>query len=140
MIIIEYLCAPGHKGLYAPMGVGFIALRDNVEIGTIIEGGTGSNSMKLAQPDNMPERLESGTLNNVGIIGLCAGIDFVVGKSVSSIYKHEKNLEIYLQKNLRKIIMLRYILQALMMLFLRRYCRLTIKIIRQGKNSLLYWL
>ena len=84
------------------MGIGFIALRDNVEIGTIIEGGTGSNSMKLAQPDNMPERLESGTLNNVGIIGLCAGIDFVVGKSVSSIYKHEKNLMKYIYGELAK--------------------------------------
>ena len=72
------------------MGIGFIALSDNAKLGTIIEGGTGSNSMKLAQPDNMPERLESGTLNNVGIIGLCAGIDFVVGKSVSSIYKQKK--------------------------------------------------
>ena len=95
--------------------------------------------MKLAQPDNMPERLESGTLNNVGIIGLCAGIDFVVGKSVSSIYKHEKILMKYITANLRKIIMLRYILQALMMLFLRRYCRLTIKIIRRKKQPL-FWL
>lgn len=99
---IDILCAPGHKGLYAPMGIGFIALRDNVEISTIIEGGTGSNSMKLVQPDNMPERLESGTLNNVGIIGLCAGIDFVVGKSVSSIYKHEKNLMKYIYGELAK--------------------------------------
>lgn len=99
---INILCAPGHKGLYAPMGTGFIALDDNTELDTIIEGGTGSNSMNLAQPDNMPEKLESGTLNNVGISGLLAGSKFVKTKGVANIYKHEKGLMQYVYTELSK--------------------------------------
>lgn len=99
---IDILCAPGHKGLYAPMGTGFIALGDNIKLDTIIEGGTGSESMNLAQPDNMPERLESGTLNNVGISGLLAGTRFVNAKGISNIYKHENRLMQYVYKELSK--------------------------------------
>ena len=99
---INILCAPGHKGLYAPMGTGFIALDDNIKLDTIIEGGTGSNSMNLEQPDNMPERLESGTLNNVGISGLLAGSNFVKAKGISNIYKHEKSLMQYVYTELSK--------------------------------------
>ncbi len=99
---IDILCAPGHKGLYAPMGTGFITLGDNIMLDTIVEGGTGSNSMKLAQPDNMPERLESGTLNNIGIAGLSAGADFVSSKGILSIYKHENSLMKYIYTELAK--------------------------------------
>ena len=99
---IDILCAPGHKGLYAPMGTGFITLGDNIKLDTIIEGGTGSESMNLAQPDNMPERLESGTLNNVGISGLLAGTRFVNAKGISNIYKHENRLMQYVYKELSK--------------------------------------
>lgn len=99
---IDILCAPGHKGLYAPMGTGFIALGENIKLDTIIEGGTGSESMNLAQPDNMPERLESGTLNNVGISGLLAGTRFVNAKGISNIYKHENRLMQYVYKELSK--------------------------------------
>ena len=99
---IDILCAPGHKGLYAPMGAGFITLGDNIMLDTIVEGGTGSNSMKLAQPDNMPERLESGTLNNIGIAGLSAGADFVGSKGILSIYKHENSLMKYIYTELAK--------------------------------------
>lgn len=99
---IDILCAPGHKGLYAPMGTGFITLGENIKLDTIIEGGTGSESMNLAQPDNMPERLESGTLNNVGISGLLAGTRFVNAKGISNIYKHENRLMQYVYKELSK--------------------------------------
>lgn len=99
---IDILCASGHKGLYAPMGTGFTALGDNIKLDTIIEGGTGSESMNLAQPDNMPERLESGTLNNVGISGLLAGTRFVNAKGISNIYKHENRLMQYVYKELSK--------------------------------------
>lgn len=86
---IDILCAPGHKGLYGPMGTGFMAVNENIELDTIIEGGTGSSSMNLSQPDFLPDRFESGTLNNSGIIGLGAGVDFVRSKGIGNIYNHE---------------------------------------------------
>lgn len=74
---IDYLCMPGHKGLYGPMGTGMLISTQGEMLSTLIEGGTGSVSQELAQPDFMPDRLESGTLNTAGIIGLSAGLDFV---------------------------------------------------------------
>ncbi|MCR4926011.1 MAG: aminotransferase class V-fold PLP-dependent enzyme [Clostridiales bacterium] len=95
---IDYLCMPGHKGLYGPMGTGAIVCREPEILNTIIEGGTGSLSSKLEQPDFYPDRFESGTVNAIGIIGLSAGIDFVKSKSVKRIHDHE----IKLIKEIRK--------------------------------------
>lgn len=67
---IDYLCIPGHKGLYAPMGSGALLCRRADELKTIIEGGTGSASVQAVQPSFLPDRLESGTLNVPAICGL----------------------------------------------------------------------
>lgn len=95
-------CVAGHKGLYGPMSAGFIALDDDIVPETIIEGGTGSSSLMLSQPDFLPDRLESGTLNNSSVIGLGAGIDFVTQKGMSKIYSHELGLVSFVYKELEK--------------------------------------
>ena len=69
---------PGHKGLYGPMGTGALYIADGVDVQPLRRGGTGSSSQSVYQPDEMPERLESGTLNLPGIAGLRAGIEFVM--------------------------------------------------------------
>lgn len=99
---ISVYCAAGHKGLYGPMSTGFAAVDDDILPDTIIEGGTGSSSLMLAQPDFLPDRLESGTLNNSGIIGLGAGIDFVMKKGITKIYNHELGLVRFVYKELKK--------------------------------------
>lgn len=99
---ISALCAPGHKGLYGMMGSGFLSLLDDITLQTIIEGGTGSFSGTLDQPDIMPDRLESGTLNNSGIIALGAGIDFINSKKMDKIYSHEHSLINYLYEEMKK--------------------------------------
>ena len=73
---IDYLCVAAHKGLYAPMGTGILITRNDIK-NTIIEGGTGTDSISLIQPDYMPEKFESGTVNLPGIAGINAGIKFV---------------------------------------------------------------
>jgi cysteine desulfurase family protein len=99
---IDVLCCAGHKGLYGALATGFMALNDDVKLSTIVEGGTGSESMNLVQPDYTPDRFEAGTLNNSGIISLGAGIDFVNSKGKENIFSHEMNLISYLYKNLSK--------------------------------------
>ena len=100
---IDILCAPGHKGLYGPMGTGFMAVSKDVKLKTIVEGGTGSSSLSLKQPDFTPDRFESGTLNNVGIISLGSGVDFVNKKGVENIYNHELKLANYIYDELSKM-------------------------------------
>ena len=90
---IDFLCVPGHKGLYGPSGTGFIAAGKNAPaLATIIEGGTGNNSLSYDQPAELPERLESGTINLPGIIGLKSGVDFVKSHGIDNIRRDEARL------------------------------------------------
>ncbi len=88
---IDFLCVAPHKGLYAPMGIGVLIARKKLP-NTIIEGGTGTNSIDFFQPDALPERLESGTVNVPAIAGVSAGIDYVNGIGTDRIYKGEFSL------------------------------------------------
>lgn len=100
---IDYLCMPGHKSLYGPMGTGILAAPEGELLETLLEGGTGSNSVSLDQPDFMPDRLESGTVNAPGIAGLRAGIEYVEKHGVLNIYKKEMAHALYLYDLLSKI-------------------------------------
>ncbi len=99
---IDFLCVAPHKGLFSPMGTGLLLCKKNIE-NTVIEGGTGVNSMQLVQPNDLPERLESGTLNLPGIFGVNAGLKFVENIGILKIYKHETMLCNYLKNQMQKI-------------------------------------
>jgi len=99
---IDYLCVAPHKGLYAPMGIGILIARTNIPE-TLLEGGTGTNSSEFKQPDNLPEKLESGTINVPGIAGALAGIDHISTIGLQRIYHHELNLIQKLYEGLKKL-------------------------------------
>lgn len=88
------LCAPGHKGLLGPSGIGLMLLRDEfaARLDPLIAGGTGSASDKEYLPDYLPDRFESGTPNMPGIYGLEAALAFVEAAGVSALRKHELEL------------------------------------------------
>lgn len=85
----DMLCTAGHKSLYGPTGTGILATRCGEQLMPMMYGGTGSNSVQPMQPDFMPDHLESGTLNTLGIIGLRAGVSFVSSMTTARIYEHE---------------------------------------------------
>lgn len=85
---IDFLCAPGHKGLYGPMGTGLL-IGGDVPLSPLLQGGTGSASLSPYQPSDLPDRLESGTLGVPGICGLLAGLRFVRRRGASHIAAHE---------------------------------------------------
>lgn len=96
---IDYLCLPGHKGLYGPMGTGLLLCRNDRQLSTVMEGGSGSQSLLKTQPQELPEHLESGTINVPGICGLYAGLEFVKSRTVQAISAHETAImqELYLR-------------------------------------------
>lgn len=89
---INILCTAGHKSLYGPSGTGLLITDGKYKIAPLMQGGTGSTSLELSQPDFLPDSLESGTVNTIGILGLGAGIDFVSGKGTERIFTHESEL------------------------------------------------
>ena len=89
---VDMLAFPGHKGLFGPQGTGGLYIRPGIHLKTIIEGGTGSWSESLSQPDNIPSRFESGTLNTPGLAGLATGIRFIFETGIEEIEHKEKTL------------------------------------------------
>lgn len=90
------LAFTGHKGLLGPQGIGGFIIDDDLNdiASTVFVGGTGSMSYSLVQPDFLPDKFESGTLNTPGIAGLYSAIKFINQETVEVI--HDK--EMYLSK------------------------------------------
>ena len=89
---IDLLAVPGHKSLLGPTGTGFLYVREGLELRPLLYGGTGNFSQSATQPTEMPERLESGTLNTIGLAGLKAGVEVVETVGLDHIRHHEQEL------------------------------------------------
>jgi len=95
-----FVAMPGHKGLYGPQGTGLLLCHHETD--TVLEGGTGSASKFQEMPEFLPDRLEAGTHNMLGIAGLLAGIRFVRQTGLNAIAGHEKDLTQYAASLLQK--------------------------------------
>ena len=100
---IDLLAFPGHKGLMGPQGTGGLYVRDGLILSPITQGGTGSNSENLFQPEIMPDLLESGTLNTPGIIGLGCGIQFINTLGLDKLKLHKYMLTKRLMEGMEEI-------------------------------------
>ena len=100
---IDVLCFTGHKGLMGPQGIGGICIRKGVKIRPLKTGGTGILSFSKTQPEALPQALEAGTLNGIGIAGLGAAIDHINTYGIDRIREQEKNLIETFYKNIEKI-------------------------------------
>ena len=88
----DIICIAAHKGLYGPTSCGMMILGDKVRPATLMEGGSGGDSLSLTPPDYTPERYEAGTVNSVGILALGEGIRFVSELDSKRIRNHELDL------------------------------------------------
>ncbi len=79
----------GHKSLLGLPGVGLLYLRSGVKIKPWREGGTGSRSEDELQPEIMPDYLEAGTMNTVGIAGLNEGLKYLQKVGIETVREHE---------------------------------------------------
>lgn len=88
----DYICVPGHKGLYGVMGTGLLLINSEILPESLYQGGTGSSTLDFSEPLLLPDKFESGTVNLSGFAGLIKGIDFVNSKGIEKIYTHELSL------------------------------------------------
>lgn len=91
---LSALCAPGHKGLLGPQGIGVMLMDHEFakSVEPLIAGGTGSASDSEELPPYMPDRFESGTMNIPGVYGLNAALAYILEKGVDSFRAHEEVL------------------------------------------------
>ena len=100
---VDLLAAPGHKGLLGPQGTGFLYVRQGLRPTPILYGGTGGNSHSELPPEELPERLECGTLNTPGLAGLAAGIEFLQREGLFAVRTREGERLAELIAGLKKI-------------------------------------
>jgi len=103
---IDLLAFTGHKALQGPPGTGGLVLNDSFDptsLRPLVRGGTGSRSEYEVQPDDLPDRFESGTPNGVGIAGLGAGLDWVKERGLDALRAHELSLAAHLYEGLANI-------------------------------------
>lgn len=85
-----FTAMPGHKGLLGPQGTGLLLCGTQPE--PLRFGGTGSRSLDQAMPEELPDRVEAGTLNVPGIAGLGAGIAWLLGRDPTALRERENRL------------------------------------------------
>jgi len=97
------LCFTGHKGLMGPQGTGGIIWDPDFvkKVTPIITGGTGSYSHLEVQPEDMPDKFESGTPNLPGIAGLNAALDWLRDTGMKKIFETENELGKYFLEKLK---------------------------------------
>ena len=102
---LSALAFTGHKSLYGPQGTGGFLISDDLNFicSSTILGGTGSLSHSLSQPDFLPDKFESGTLNMPGIYGLLEGVNFINKEGIKTIHDKNNFLLNYLVNDLKNI-------------------------------------
>jgi len=103
---IDLLAFTGHKGLQGPPGTGGLVIGNEAagkEMEPLIRGGTGSRSEFETQPEDFPDKFESGTLNGPGIAGLGAGVRWIMKQKVEAIRARELELMHILIEGIRDI-------------------------------------
>lgn len=88
---VDALVFTGHKGLFGPQGTGLL-LCGGEQVVPLMQGGTGSESIRQQMPDFLPDHLEAGTHNVAGIAGLLEGLRFVERRGTQAILSHEQGL------------------------------------------------
>lgn len=100
---IDLLAFTGHKCLLGPMGTGGIVINWDGNIKPLKSGGTGGDSSYEYQPNYYPNKLETGTLNVTGLVGLKEAIKFINKEGIENIHNKEKEITEYALNKLQNI-------------------------------------
>jgi cysteine desulfurase family protein len=100
---IDLLALPGHKGLLGPPGTGALYVAAGVTLTPLRYGGTGVRSEDELMPEELPEGLEAGTLNTLGLAGLGAALRYLSERGVAAVRAHEVALTERLLAGLHEI-------------------------------------
>jgi len=100
---IDLLAAPGHKNLLGPAGTGFLYVRPGLQPTPLNFGGTGGDSPSLLPPEELPERLESGTINLPGLAGMHAGLQYLQSRGPQEVRRHKTALLDRLLNGLKRL-------------------------------------
>jgi cysteine desulfurase family protein len=88
---VQGLAFTGHKSLLGPTGIGGLMLGPELNPESTRFGGTGVDSKSPYHTQEYPYRLEAGTINLLGVLGLEESLDYV-GQTYVPSYEREMSL------------------------------------------------
>ena len=100
---LDLVAVPGHKGLLGPTGIGGLYVAPGIRLRPLRQGGTGTRSEEERQPEDLPEGLEAGTLNTVGIAGLGAALAYLERRGIEKIRAEEQACTVRLLDGLHAV-------------------------------------
>lgn len=100
---IDIFVFTGHKGLLGPQGTGGLYIKKGLVLRPLLFGGTGSRSEHDRHPEFMPDCLEAGTPNTIGLAGLTAGASYLLDRRIADIRDYELQLSEYASSQLSGI-------------------------------------
>ena len=83
--IFDFAVFAGHKTLYGPTGISGFVMKPNINLPSILFGGTGSESANQDMPNKLPDKYEMGTSNISGIAGLNAALRWLEETGITNI-------------------------------------------------------
>ena len=87
--VFDFAIFAGHKTLYGPTGISGFIMKPEIDLPSVIYGGTGYESANQDMPRSLPERFEMGTVNISGIAGLNAALKWIDEISISNLREKE---------------------------------------------------
>lgn len=86
------LAFTGHKSLLGPTGVGGLVMEPGLDVRPSRFGGTGRDSFSLLHSQDLPERLEAGTINLLGILTLGRCLEYLATPEAQAGAAREREL------------------------------------------------
>lgn len=99
----DFLVFAGHKNLYGSFGTGGFIYNSNVKLKTFLTGGTGSDSLNLDMPEQMPALYEPASHDIVAISALKASLSWINDIGINDIYTNKKELTDYAVQKLSEL-------------------------------------
>lgn len=100
--LIDFYVFAGHKTLYGPFGLAGFYYNKLIDLKDSFTGGTGSNSLDLDMPLELPAKYEAASPNIVAMAGFNAAIEILID-NVPELYSLEKELTSFLINELQTI-------------------------------------
>lgn len=99
----DFIVFAGHKNLYGSFGTGGFIYNSSVKLKTFLTGGTGSDSLNLDMPEQMPDLYEPASHDIVSVSALNASLSWISNIGVKTIYAHKKELTDYAVEKLEEL-------------------------------------
>lgn len=99
----DFTVFAGHKNLYGHFGIGGFVSSGNVQPENFLAGGTGSDSLNLDMPSEMPVGYEPASHNILAAAALDSSLDWLMNIGIDAMYRRKKELTDYAVQELSTI-------------------------------------